>query len=296
MTTQWFRSWHGAPTDPKWLGIARKAGVSPGIVSAVIWPLLDRASQASERGSIAGYDADGLACFMGCEADEVEHVVALMHEKGILHDNTFTGWDKHQPKREDDSNQRVKDHRERKKTQCNAPVTQCNAEKRSETLDTDTDTDSDSEKETQKKVLREASGELEAKLREAAGWQQQPHPNLAVTGPIEELIASGAILERDVLPVIRAHAPRVRRPTSWRYFIPIIQEAVQTRLAAGTGPPKDGEIVPFATSTRSNDGPRPNTIAAGFDLIERAIEREERALAEAQGRDGRGKSNPLALP
>jgi hypothetical protein len=242
MTNQWFRSWHGAPTDPKWLGIARKAGVAPGIVSALVWALLDRASQASDRGSIAGYDADGLACFMGCEPEQVEAVIALMHEKSILESNAFSGWEKHQPRREDDSKQRVREFRERSKTQGNAPVTQCNAEKLPETLDTDTDTDTDTEKETQKKVLREASGELEFKLREAAGWQQQPAPNLAVTGPIEELIASGAILERDVLPVIKAHAPRVRRPTSWAYFVPIIQDAVAIRQRAGTGPPKHNGV------------------------------------------------------
>ncbi len=146
MSNQWFRSWHGAPTDPKWLGIARKAGVAPGIVSALVWALLDRASQASDRGSIAGYDADGLACFMGCEADQVEAVIALMHDKGILKDNAFSGWEKHQPKREDNSTERVKEYRERKKAQRNADETQCNAEQPPETLDTDTDTDTEREK------------------------------------------------------------------------------------------------------------------------------------------------------
>lgn len=134
MTNQWFRSWHGAPTDPKWLGIARKAGVAPGIVAAIVWALLDRASQASVRGSIAGYDADGLACFMGCEVEQVESVIAIMHEKGILTESSFTGWEKHQPKREDSSTERVKAHRERNETQCNATQP-------AETLDTDTDTE-----------------------------------------------------------------------------------------------------------------------------------------------------------
>ena len=32
----WFRSWHGAPTDNKWLVIARRANVSAGVVSAVV--------------------------------------------------------------------------------------------------------------------------------------------------------------------------------------------------------------------------------------------------------------------
>jgi hypothetical protein len=136
LTNQWFRSWHGAPTDPKWLGIARKAGVAPGIVSALVWALLDRASQATERGSIAGYDADGLACFMGCEPEQVEHIIALMHEKEILADNTFTGWEKHQPRREDGSAERAKDWRERKRTQPNAS-------EQEQTLDTDTDTDTE---------------------------------------------------------------------------------------------------------------------------------------------------------
>lgn len=140
MSHQWFRSWHGAPTDPKWLGIARKAGVAPGIVAAIVWALLDRASQASDRGSIAGYDADGLACFMGCEAEQVEVIVAVMHEKGMLTENVFTGWEKHQPKREDGSAERAKEWRERKRTQANAIEPE-------KTLDTDTDTDADKERE-----------------------------------------------------------------------------------------------------------------------------------------------------
>lgn len=140
MSHQWFRSWHGAPTDPKWLGIARKAGVAPGIVAAIVWALLDRASQASDRGSIAGYDADGLACFMGCEAEQVEVIVAVMHEKGMLTENVFTGWEKHQPKREDGSAERAKEWRERKRTQANATEPE-------KTLDTDTDTDTDKERE-----------------------------------------------------------------------------------------------------------------------------------------------------
>ena len=40
--TGWFRSWHGAPTDPKWLGIAKRAGVAPGFAVAIAWALMDR--------------------------------------------------------------------------------------------------------------------------------------------------------------------------------------------------------------------------------------------------------------
>lgn len=85
--------------------------------------------------------------------------------------------------------------------------------------------------------LRLSARELEAKLRDAAGWQSEPHPGLLVIGPIEELIAAGADLESDVLPVIRGRAPNVRRPTGWKYFIGPIQDAVAARKSASTGPP-----------------------------------------------------------
>lgn len=174
MTNQWFRSWHGAPTDPKWLGIARKAGVAPGIVSALVWALLDRASQATERGSIEGYDADGLAYFMGCEPEQAESVIAILHEKGVLAENRFTGWDKHQPKREDNSADRVREFRERKKAPRNADVTQCNAMERAETLDTDTDTEQrekDAREEGDPKHWGEAQTILKDRADDLGDWE-----------------------------------------------------------------------------------------------------------------------------
>lgn len=118
--TDWFRSWHGAPTDPKWLGIAKRAGVAPGIAVAVAWALMDRASQAADRGSIDGYDAEGLAYFYGCEPENVEAIIAAMVDKGMITDGRFTSWEKRQPNREDGSAERAKAWRERRRTQANA--------------------------------------------------------------------------------------------------------------------------------------------------------------------------------
>lgn len=73
---------------------------------------------------------------------------------------------------------------------------------------------------------------LEKKLREASGWQHEPAPMLAVTGEIRGLIEAGAILEIDVLPVVKALAPQCRVRTSWRYFLKAIAQARDDRIAA----------------------------------------------------------------
>lgn len=73
--------------------------------------------------------------------------------------------------------------------------------------------------------------ELELELRNAAGWQREPAPMLAVTGPIAELISGGCSLELDVLPTVRVLAPQCRSRTSWRYFLKAIAQARDDRLS-----------------------------------------------------------------
>ncbi len=83
---------------------------------------------------------------------------------------------------------------------------------------------------------------LETKLREAAGWQNEPHPGVCVTGPIMAVIEAGASLEADVLPVIRSLAPRVNARSGWKYFIGPIRDAMTARLAAGAPMPMSADI------------------------------------------------------
>ena len=101
---KWFRSWHGAPTDAKWLVVAKRAQVAPGVVSAVFWALLDYASQSENRGSVDGFDIETYAAFTGWGESEITDVIAAMTSKGIITpDNRLAAWDKRQPKREDPS-------------------------------------------------------------------------------------------------------------------------------------------------------------------------------------------------
>ena len=148
----WFRSWHGAPSDPKWLVIARKAGVAPGMVSAVAWAVFDHGSQHNERGRVDNFDIETYAVWSGWDEADIQAVIDAMTAKGIIVDGRIAAWDKRQPKREDDSRERVRQWRDRQNeaakakaaadsdalpardgsvtadvTQCNAGVTHGNA-------------------------------------------------------------------------------------------------------------------------------------------------------------------------
>lgn len=126
----WFRSYHGAPTDAKYLMLAKRAGVAAHEVAFVWWALLDYASQNEPRGSITGFDAESLACFSGLDEAKIKAILGVCREKRLIDQaDMLSAWPKRQPKREDDSSQRVKAFRERQKadeTQGNASVTQGN--------------------------------------------------------------------------------------------------------------------------------------------------------------------------
>jgi hypothetical protein len=150
----WFRSWHGAPTDNKWLVIARRANVAPGVVSAVAWALMDYASQADERGSVDGFDIETYCAFSGFQEQDVTSILSAMHDKDIIgSDDRLTAWDKRQPKREDDSSDRVRDWRAKQRDEVTPPlqqpVTHGNAVKRTVTHGNNTDTDTDTESYTE---------------------------------------------------------------------------------------------------------------------------------------------------
>lgn len=136
----WFRSWHGAPTDNKWLVIGRRAGVVPGVVSAVVWALLDYASQAPKRGNVEGFDVETYAAFSGFEESQIEAVMRALFDKGVIGpDGGFHNWDKRQPKREDNSAERAKEWRERKRNENERTRTQPNATDQQIREDTDTE-------------------------------------------------------------------------------------------------------------------------------------------------------------
>lgn len=125
---EWFRSYHGAPTDPKWLVIARLAGTQPGVVAAVWWALMDRASQATPRGSVAGFDVEATAAFFGWDGSTVQAVLDALRRRGLIADgDVLPQWRKRNPP--DYSTERVQAFRGRKRTVSETIETEGNGRK-----------------------------------------------------------------------------------------------------------------------------------------------------------------------
>lgn len=140
MSNQWFRSWHGAPTDPKWRLIAKKAEVPTSLVVSFIWALMDRASQSEDRGSFAGVDLEVLADYLDCDCNALQRIATQCNARNVACNGRFVAWEKHQPKREDDtSTERNRLWREKQKNSQKLgeikDATQCNATQRTATLD-----------------------------------------------------------------------------------------------------------------------------------------------------------------
>ena len=131
MTNTWLRLWHDMPTDPKFRVIAKKSGRPLSEVLSVFVLMLTNASgNETARGALANWSDEDTAAALDIDADAVTAIREAMQGK-TLNGDKLSGWAKRQPKREDNSAERVKAFRERSKQ----PVTQCNEEKRTETLD-----------------------------------------------------------------------------------------------------------------------------------------------------------------
>lgn len=134
MTISWFRHWHGLATDPKLAFVAKKCRRPMCEVVAVFVSMLENASaNESERGTLSNWDHEVVGCSLDIESMHVEAIYLAMQGKLILA-NKLMGWSRRQPKREDDSAERVRAHREKKRA-----VTQCNALSQPETLDSDSE-------------------------------------------------------------------------------------------------------------------------------------------------------------
>lgn len=131
MNNHWLRLWHDMPTDPKWRTIAARSGRSISEVIAVYVFVLVNASQrivtqCNARGELCNWCNEDVATSLGIDEEAVSSILQAMQGR-VLDGVSVAGWDKRQPKRDDDSNQRVREFREKQKNE-KREVTQCNAQ------------------------------------------------------------------------------------------------------------------------------------------------------------------------
>lgn len=173
----WFRSWHGAPTDPKWRVVARIANADLSQVISTVWTLLDHASQCADRGSIAGCDLDVIAESVGIPTETGERILLALETKNVIVDGRFAAWESRQPKREDDSTARVARHRE----------THGNAVKRNVTHGNNTETESETETETESEKSKRVPSQS---CSPQAANETATKPKRAPKSPDGELLAA----------------------------------------------------------------------------------------------------------
>ncbi|WP_065202515.1 hypothetical protein [Chromobacterium subtsugae] len=147
MSNQWLRLWHDMPNDPKWRTIARISGQPIALVQAVYLHLLVDASRNVTRGHVT-VTAEDLASALDVTDEDIEAVLAAMQGR-VLDGLELSGWDKRQPKREDQGSdesgaksatERKREQRQREREARDADMSrQCHDESRDVTLDKDKD-------------------------------------------------------------------------------------------------------------------------------------------------------------
>lgn len=118
----WFRWHHGTVNDPKWRVVAARAchamsrNVTIANVIAVWASMLECASQANPRGSLAGWVDEDVAAGLGLEIAEVAAIREAMQGK-TMEGDVLSAWNTRQRKREDDgATARKQAQREREKS------------------------------------------------------------------------------------------------------------------------------------------------------------------------------------
>lgn len=276
----WWRSWHGAPIDPKWLLIARRAQVAPGMVSAVAWALFDYASQQPDRGSVAGFDTETYAEWAGWDEAQVVTVIYLMRAKSIItDDDRLAAWDDRQPKREDNSTERVQRWRDNhRSTGVTQPVssdeTQCNATQHTETLD---------------KIREESDTETESPEGAPQAAPSAPPPLKRRKGKVkskaetpEQVTWFRSVIGR--FPPKELY-PRVCAVVDARRDDKLLEECWQAWIATGYNPRNYGWFLDWYRSGRAGNGAKPNGNGRWPTAAERQSADYNRKMAALLGED-----------
>lgn len=99
---EWFRSWHGAPSDKKLKVCARHASVTQCHAVSLWWHMLDAASRNDPRGNIGNIDAEDWAIEIDEDIETTQRLIEAFISKNLIDpEGNVTAWNKRQPKKED---------------------------------------------------------------------------------------------------------------------------------------------------------------------------------------------------
>jgi len=123
--------------------------------------VLVNASCSNERGTVQNLISEDIASALDMQTEQVDSIINAMQGR-VMDGERLTGWEKRQPKREDDSAERARTWREEKKAQ----RTQANAGERIETQtnaverpDKDKEKDSEEEKDNTPPIVPPTGGD-----------------------------------------------------------------------------------------------------------------------------------------
>jgi hypothetical protein len=146
--SQWVRLWDDMPTDPKWRVVARRSGRQlPEVLAVFVFMMTNAGANATERGRMTNWSDEDVGAALDMDAEHVTSIREAMQGK-TLDGDKLSGWDRRQPKREDNSSERARawreeQNRKREEEKENERArTQPNAEKHP-----DADADADAEPE-----------------------------------------------------------------------------------------------------------------------------------------------------
>lgn len=264
MSIDWFRWYHGSISDPKFTVIARKSGQPRALVLSVWAGLLECASQAEDRGSLAEVELDTLAACLDVDDEAVEVIFQAMIGKGLIVDGRIAAWDRRQVYREDDSRDRVRKFREKQKSSNDG-----NDEKRDVTLGNAPVTPQSREEEEEEQNREEQNRPEGEQRREEEDARTRKRPPAPISPDWQPSQAALAILSQQGIdePFAQACLPEFRLYWTER------------------GEKRPGWDASFVNSVKRSWEKRPLPRASPKSKADQLHEHNQRAIAEWLAQD-----------
>lgn len=243
--SRWFRHYAGMMRDEKLVRVAIKSKQTVERVTWVWGAILESAAEIDDAGRYE-IDVAEIAYFLRADEADIAGIVECLEGLGRLHAGSVAKWSDRQFQ-SDRSAERQKRYRDKRASgnrdddHAHNNVTVTAASRHGDAPEAETETETEKETEDAASAASSASApvldldEAERRCCEAAGSDR-----LGSFAPIVELLHRQADLEHDVLPVVRSRPAPKNGIQSWRYYVPVISEAMAKRAptAPASGPPK----------------------------------------------------------